>query len=482
MPRCDVRSKNYTYPTAVKLHELATMSFARSPMPPGHPRLLAGAALPSACTNTTTSTSDPSSQQLVKGPKSILRSAVSSRSGTTAHHVRWASAVLDPTPRHLRSRLFASVQNYTQPPKSKSPPSTTQRRTSPRLQAARIAGGARIASTKAPVSGYHFVQNPTPPVTPKNLREAKRGPDWPRWKEAIDAELAGLVQREIYEGLPPSDMSPEAQLLHGMYVFKVKHDGSFKVRLVVQGHRQRPLPSASETYAATPSMDAMRAMTSVAVQQDDELDHWDVKQAFCQSDKFPDHVKLYMAPPPLAEADPTMVWRLVRPLYGLAIAPRAWYNTFKAFLLSAGWKPVAFEECLFTKDTESGYRMNLGFFVDDILFSYSKADQAEADAWKHTMFSRFVGVDLGPVQRFLGIEFVRDTTVGTLRLHQADYVRDLLTRFKLDEAHYTLTPLTPNVHMTTEDSPATPDPVLGSEYREAVGAINWLAVACRPDL
>ena len=80
-------------------------------------------------------------------------------------------------------------------------------------------------------------------------------------------------------------------------------------------------------------MDAMRAMTSVAVQQDDELDHWDVTQAFCQSDEFPDHVKLYMAPPPLAEADPTVVWRLLRPLYGLAIAPRAWYDTFKAFLL-----------------------------------------------------------------------------------------------------------------------------------------------------
>ena len=126
--------------------------------------------------------------------------------------------------------------------------------------------------------------------------------------------------------------------------------------------------------------------------------------------------------------------------------------------------------------------MNLGFFVDDILFSYSKADQAEADAFKQKMFSRFEGKDLGPVQRFLGIEIVRDRTAGTIKLHQENYVRDLLTRFKLDDAHHTLTPLTPNVHMTKEDSPETPDHTLGSVYREAVGAINWLAVACRPDL
>ena len=242
------------------------------------------------------------------------------------------------------------------------------------------------------------------------------------------------------------------------------------------------MPPASETFAATPSMDAMSTMTSVAVQEDDELDHCDVKQAFCQSDKFPDHVQLYMAPRPLAEADPCIVWRLLRPLYGLAVAPRAWYDTFKAFLVSQGWKPVAFEECLFTITTKSGYRMNLGFFVDDILFSYGKADQAEADAWKRTMFARFDGVDLGPVKRFLGIEFSRDRAAGTLKLHQADYVRDLLTRYKLDGAHHTLTPLTPNVHMTKDDSPEQPDMALGSEYREAVGAINWLAIASRPDL
>ena len=472
------RALNYTYPTAVKLHDLATMSFARSSRPPGHPRLLDGAQLPSAQVPCPPQATSPNTA--VTGPKSILRSTLPSRSRPTAYHVRWASSVFDPTPRHLRSRSFSSVQKYTQPPKSFT--STQQRRTSPRLHPARVAGGARVSSTKVPVSGCHFIQNSTPPVTPKNLREAKRGPDWPRWEEAINKELAGLQRLKIYSTLPRSDMSPEAQLLHSMYVFKVKADGSFKVRLVVQGHRQRPLPPASETFAATPSMDAMRAMTSVAVQQDDELDHWDVTQAFCQSDEFPDHVKLYMAPPPLAEADPTVVWRLLRPLYGLAIAPRAWYDTFKAFLLSTGWKPVAFEECLFTIETKSGYRMNLGFFVDDILFSYSKADQAEADAFKQKMFSRFEGKDLGPVQRFLGIEIVRDRTAGTIKLHQENYVRDLLTRFKLDDAHHTLTPLTPNVHMTKEDSPETPDHTLGSVYREAVGAINWLAVACRPDL
>lgn len=372
----------------------------------------------------------------------------------------------------------AQSQDTSVSPGSDLPP----RRSSPRLKSARRVGMVRVAACSVPGRGTHFIAPPIALDKPTTLREARRGPCWPEWEQALKKELDGIAARGTYTQLHRQFVPEKIQLLYGMYVFTRKADGTAKVRLVVQGHRQRPMPSTSETFTSTPTQPALRAFYSVANQNGDNIDHLDVNQAFCQSDEFSEDIQLYMVPPPLAEADPNVVWRLRRPLYGLATAPKLWADTLRHVLVDQGWSPVAFEDCMWSKITASGYRMLLYVFVDDVLIAYSDVDRAEALSWKQSFLQRFDAKDLGPVKRFLGVDIERNSSNGTLKIHQTEYTLQLLDRFGLSAANPVATPLTPHVNLTKADCPKVPNPALGAKYREAVGALTWLATATRPDL
>jgi len=92
-----------------------------------------------------------------------------------------------------------------------------------------------------------------------------------------------------------------------MYTFRDKPGGA-KARLVVQGHRQRPLPPPSQTYASTPLPAAVRTLLSLSVQHDMDIDKIDISQAFVQSEEsedLPAGSQLYLVPPPETNEDPS---------------------------------------------------------------------------------------------------------------------------------------------------------------------------------
>jgi len=359
-------------------------------------------------------------------------------------------------------------------------------RRSPRtLTGARRAGITRLTSPNLPARGTHFISAYKGAVgwTPSNLRQAKKHDSWNQWHQAIIQELDGLKQRDVYREVPRTAVPSDAQILSTMYTFADKPKAA-KARLVILGHRQKIKPTAVEKFAATPGMTSFRVMCAVATQHDDEIDHMDISQAFTQADAFRDDVHIYVNPPEFSNTPPNMVWRLIRPLYGLAIAPAAWSATMQNFLLTDNWTQVTGEECMYTKPTQSGYRLLLTCYVDDILISYHRNDGAEAAAFKARLMTRFSARDEGPVTRYLGLDVTRDRIQRTLTLSQEQYTLDVLERHGMSPATVNAceTPLSLSAHLTRADSPTTPDSALGTKYRDAVGCIQWLAGATRPDL
>jgi hypothetical protein len=420
----------YTYPEVKRLCDLAARSVARQYRPPQHP------ALGSVSQSDTSDT-----------PLSPARTRPNFEASALTPT---CTPVATPLRRSLRHRPVVSFR-----------------------------AGQRRNAVKCPLRGSHFISDEKP-FLPASLREAKRHPSWSTWKESILKETEGLRQRGVYARVKRTELPPNTQLLSGMYVFSKPE--APKSRLVVLGHRQRPLPSRHDTFSSTPSLAVIRSICALANQNNAELDHIDISQAFSQSDAFPPDVHIYMAPPEFAESDPDYVWRLLRPLYGLAIAPRAWANTFRQFLSSDGWTAVSFEECVFTAPTAEGRSMTMSFHVDDILLSYSPSDLACASAFKRRLLQRFQGKDMGPVARYLGIDIQRDRSAGTLKLSQEETILDLLRRFDMLECNGAETPLPPKIHLTKEDCPSQPDAALGTKYRELVGVLQWLATCTRPDL
>jgi hypothetical protein len=102
-------------------------------------------------------------------------------------------------------------------------------------------------------------------------------------------------------------------------VFKVKtkSDGfveRYKARLVARGFQQTQGLDYDETFAPVAHMTTIRTLIAVVASYSWTISQMDVKIAFLNCDL---HEKVYMHPPPGADAPPGHVCRLRRALYGL---------------------------------------------------------------------------------------------------------------------------------------------------------------------
>lgn len=70
---------------------------------------------------------------------------------------------------------------------------------------------------------------------------------------------------------------------------------------------------------------------------------------------------------------------------------------------------------------------------------------------KHHLTRHFRMKDLGPLNYFLGLEFLLNKS--GIRVHQRKYATDLITSARLDDAHTFDTPMELNTKLNTDDGP-----------------------------
>jgi Reverse transcriptase (RNA-dependent DNA polymerase) len=93
---------------------------------------------------------------------------------------------------------------------------------------------------------------------PKTPEECMHRNDWPKWKDAMKAELDSLEKRNIFG---PIILNPEnVNSVSYKWVFAIKRNEKneivrYKARLVVQGFTQIPRVDYEETYS--PVVDAI---------------------------------------------------------------------------------------------------------------------------------------------------------------------------------------------------------------------------------
>lgn len=302
-------------------------------------------------------------------------------------------------------------------------------------------------------------------------------PDWNLWYEAERAELQGLVDQQVYNRIRLDQVPLGRQIVPCKLDYKRKACGRRKVRMVVRGDLIRPKPT--DVYAPTPPMEAVRMMLSHAAQHHRHLRKWDVRQAFTQSNKLA--VPIYVRPPPGIEDDPDIVWELVRPLYGLGIAPKAWSDTLIEFIRSQGWTPAcAGEDTIYVK-TVDGHSMTLLFWVDDILLSFDDESIPYIREFQQAFFSRFDSKDEGPVTQFLGIDIHYDRVAGVLTITQEPLIRDLLEEFGMLECNPVDAPMLANTQLLSADRSPDANRLQTKEYQHLVGTLQYLVTCTRVD-
>ena len=85
----------------------------------------------------------------------------------------------------------------------------------------------------------------------------------------------------------------------------------------------------------------------------------------------------------------------------------------------------------------------------------------------------------------LGLEIKCDREAGTIHLSQGAYIDSILHHYHFDDLKPLSTPMDTSFRLTSEQAPtSTAEHAIMHHvpYREAVGALNWAALATRPNI
>ncbi|GJV34534.1 putative ribonuclease H-like domain-containing protein [Tanacetum coccineum] len=136
--------------------------------------------------------------------------------------------------------------------------------------------------------------------------------------------------------------------------------------------------------------------------------------------------EVYVKQPPGFEdpAHPNKVYRVVKALYGLHQAPRAWYERLSTFLLKHGYRRGAIDKTLFIKRDRRDI-MLVQVYVDDIIFGSTKSSMVKD--FEELMQKEFKMSSMGELTLFLGLQVKQSN--GGIFLSQDKYVKDILNKF-----------------------------------------------------
>ncbi|GKF78072.1 putative ribonuclease H-like domain-containing protein, partial [Tanacetum coccineum] len=132
--------------------------------------------------------------------------------------------------------------------------------------------------------------------------------------------------------------------------------------------------------------------------------------------------EVYVSQPP-GFVDP---YKVVKALYGLHQAPRAWYATLSTFLEKHGYRSGTIDKTLFIKKDKKDI-MLVQVYVDDIIFGFTR--KSWCYEFKALMKGIFQMSSMGELIFFLGLQ-VKQNTNGIF-ISQDKYVTDMLKKFNL---------------------------------------------------
>ena len=310
------------------------------------------------------------------------------------------------------------------------------------------------------------------------LKQALSSPDSDKWQAAIAEELQSLHDASTWELV---DAPKGARVFPSKFVLKVKRhsDGTlerYKARLVLLGHLQRPNIDFYDTYAPVADFTVVQVLLALACHHGWLIRQFDVKTAFLNGDL--DEV-IYMQLPEGFRNQEGQVCRLLRSIYGLRQAPRAWNKKLCGDLQLAGFRPLVHAESVF-RSTAPTSLVVIVIYVDDILVI--SHDLQAVEQVKSLLSSLYTIKDLGDAEYFLGVKIERLS--HEIKLTQTAYIASMLERFNMVDCKPAPTPMVQPVDlmMKVSDDVSEQAEMKGVPFREAIGSLLYLSVRTRPDI
>ncbi|GKB13223.1 putative ribonuclease H-like domain-containing protein [Tanacetum coccineum] len=198
----------------------------------------------------------------------------------------------------------------------------------------------------------------------------------------------------------------------------------------------------------------------------------DVKSAFLYGTI---EEEVYVTQPPgFKDPDhPDKVYKVVKALYGLHQAPRAWYETLANYLLGNGFKRGKIDQTLFIKK-QKGAILLVQVYVDDIIFGSTNKELCTA--FEKLIKDKFPMSSMGELTFFLGLQ-VQQKEDGIF-ISQDKYVAKILKKFNYTDVKSDSTPVYLEKPLVKDRDADDVDVHL---YRSMIGSLMYL-ITSRTDI
>jgi len=287
--------------------------------------------------------------------------------------------------------------------------------------------------------------------SPIAYKAAKTDPDVLNWDQAMSIQeekeqWMASAKNEIDElesnGTWKVVLASEAtsKIIPTMWVFRRKRtpDGEikkFKGRFTVRGDLQEKTADDEDSYAPVAQWSSIRIMLVMSLIIGWSTCSIDFTNAFVQAYlKKPIWIHLPRGFTSSENNDGTKTClRLIKSLYGVSIAPKAWYEHVCKALFSIGFVRSSFDNCVFNRPG-----LMLAQWVDDFCCVYqtqSHMDQFVSDLREH-------GLNLtveGTLAEFLGIKLERQGN-NSFKLTQRGLIEKVLKAAEMSDCNPNSTP------------------------------------------
>nr|GEU34163.1 hypothetical protein [Tanacetum cinerariifolium] len=289
-------------------------------------------------------------------------------------------------------------------------------------------------------------------------------------KSWVDAMQEELLQFQIQKVWILIDLLFGKKAIGTKWVYKNKKDERGvivrnKARLVAQGHRQEEGIYYDEFFSPVARIEAIRIFLAFASYMGFIVYQMNVKSAFVYDtiDK-----EVYVTQPPgfVDPKFPNTVYKVVKALYGLHQAPRAWHATLSTFLEKSGYRRGAIDKTLFIKQDKKDI-MLVQVYVDDIIFGSTK--KSWCDEFEELMKNWFQMSSMGELTFFLGLQ-VKQKEDGIF-ISQDKYVAEILKKFDFLSVRAASTLIEIQKNLVKDDEAADVDVTPKTSHLQAVKRI-----------
>lgn len=311
-------------------------------------------------------------------------------------------------------------------------------------------------------------------VTVDEPNSFKQAAEKEEWRRAMKTEIDSIEQNKTWE---LTELPPGHKAIGLKWVYKLKKDADgnivkHKARLVAKGYVQQQGIDYDEVFAPVTRLETVRLLLALAAKNAWEVHHLDVKSAFLNGEL---QEEVYVVQPEgfLKRGQEYKVYKLIKALYGLRQAPRAWYARLSRCLEELGFIRCPYEHAVYTR-REGKEVLVVAVYVDDLLITGTNVDNI--NKFKVEMNNVFDMSDLGKLSYYLGMEVCQGN--GYIELKQTGYAKKVIGKAGMTGCNAVKYPMDPMVKLDKDEQGKA---VNSTQYKSVVGGLRYL-VLTRPDI